>query len=156
MVKKAAILLSKFSTSTFPVEWNTTDWSEIVRAGKGYKVILSFDRYFTPAIVAQFDFIGTPEQFEQWILEDPEKLYEEDIEFGKQMIKEYQLHNRSLNLSTQDSLTQLQKFQSIASLLDRGSIKASAALLSGVAVDSIFTQERKDYFIQRFNEYLGL
>lgn len=155
MIKTGAILLSKFAAATWPVEWNESDWSEVLRAGKGYKVITSFDKYFTPAVLVQFDFVGTPQEFDEWMLADPERLYEEDIAFGRQMIKEYQIYNRSLNLTTSDSLMQLQKFQAIAALLDRGSIRASTALLQNIQVDSIFTQERKDYFIQRFTDYLS-
>lgn len=155
MIKKGAILLSNFSSAVLPQEWSGYEWQEVVRAGKGYRVIESFDKYFSPAVVNQFDFVGAVEEFDDWMLADPERLYEEDLKFGREMMKEYQIYNRSLNLTTADSLAQLHKFQAIAALLDRGSIRASAALLQNIQVDSIFTQERKDYFIQRFTDYLS-
>jgi len=67
MVKTAAILSSK-QINNKPEVWAESDFLTIQRAGKEYKVITSFDEYFTSQITTQFDFVfDTQEDFQKWI-----------------------------------------------------------------------------------------
>lgn len=69
------------------------------------------------------------------------------INKGKAVILEYLKDNREIDLTTEQSLQQLQKFAAIKGLLEVGAIDAAVDLLLLAEVDEIFTQERKDKYL---------
>lgn len=78
-----------------------------------------------------------------------------DRNFGQQILNDYLVQNKLIQLSTNQSLQQLQKFGAAKQLLEAGAISSVLAVISGIAVDEIFTQERKDFFIDKITDYLA-
>lgn len=78
-----------------------------------------------------------------------------DMDFGKNLVLDYLAENKQMNLSTADSVGQLQKLSAIKMLLESGAIGAAFELLQGVPVDGIFTQGRKEKFLSDLKKYLG-
>jgi len=74
-------------------------------------------------------------------------LMKANQELGLKMVETYLYDNSELNLTTQQTLTQLQKFGAIKQLLELGSMKAAKELIFMSEVDEIFTQERKDKYL---------
>jgi len=73
--------------------------------------------------------------------------HQQRVEIGNKLIKIYLLDNSLLNLTTQQSLEQLQKFSTIKMLLELGSLKAAKDLIFMSEVDDVFTQERKNKYL---------
>lgn len=89
------------------------------------------------------------------IQEQPKvRTVEQDMEYGKQVILEYLRENKLLDITTSQSLNQLQKFAPIKGLLEVGALGAARDLISLVEVDEILTQARKDKYIQMLNDFL--
>lgn len=81
-----------------------------------------------------------------------------DLEFGKQLIKDFLTDNRLITpaVSPTESLELLNKFQNIEKLASLGDIKSVSILLNGIAVDNrLFTQERKDRYLTMIGDYLN-
>jgi hypothetical protein len=79
-----------------------------------------------------------------------------DIDFGNQLINTFLEDNRNYGyISIQDSITLLNKFNDIEKLCRLGSIKDVQTLMQNVIVDNIFTQERKDKYLQMITNYLN-
>ena len=79
-----------------------------------------------------------------------------DIDFGNQLINTFLEDNRNYGyISIQDSITLLNKFNDIEKLCRLGSIKDVQTLMQNVIVDNIFTQERKDKYLQMITDYLN-
>lgn len=91
------------------------------------------------------------------VISEKEKL-EKDKQFGKSLIDLFLLENRQSNVTFTPSINigLLQKFENIQKLAEVGDIKTVKYLLELVIVDEIFTQERKDNYVELCNEYLGL
>lgn len=71
----------------------------------------------------------------------------QDMNICKNTLLTYLTDNRKENLTTQQSLGQLQKFSTIKALLEVGARPAAKELLAVVVVDDVFTQERKDKYL---------
>jgi hypothetical protein len=79
-----------------------------------------------------------------------------DIEFGTQLINIFLEDNRTFGyISIEDSITLLNKFNDIEKLCRLGSIKDVQTLMQNVITDNIFTQERKDKYLQMITDYLN-
>jgi hypothetical protein len=96
-------------------------------------VLEGYEQFFTPAELAGID------EDEQQLADDKAK--------GRRLIDTYLLDNKKINLTTQQSLQQLQKFSAIKGLLESGALDAAKELIELSLVDEIFTQERKDKYI---------
>jgi len=93
---------------------------------------------------------------EQIILSNEEKL-KLDKDFGEYLINEFLIDNRiSPSVTSSDSLNLLNKFNDIEKLARLGDIITIKTLLINLQVDSVFTQERKDKYLELINRYLGL
>jgi len=83
---------------------------------------------------------------------DPEpdalQVVKENIAKGEAMILDYLADNRRMRLTNEQSLQQLQKFQVIKALLQVGDLGSAKYLLSVTEVDDVFTQERKDKYLE--------
>jgi hypothetical protein len=108
MVKIAALSENKQLVNQ-PSEWLDTDFNVIVRAGKNYKVITSFDDYFTIELVNQFDFVfDTQEDFQKWIKggylnpvwEEPDWIYRIFVSTQNTIIIADQYPEMLVNLNT--------------------------------------------------------
>jgi hypothetical protein len=68
-------------------------------------------------------------------------------DLGNKLVNLYLLDNSELNLTTQQTLQQLQKFAAIKQLLELGSLRAAKDLIMMAEVDEIFTEERKAKYL---------
>jgi hypothetical protein len=79
-----------------------------------------------------------------------------DIEFGNELINLFLLDNRGYGyISPEDSIALLNKFSDIEKLCKLGAIRDVQLLMQNITVDLIFTQERKDKYVNMINEYLA-
>jgi hypothetical protein len=85
----------------------------------------------------------------------PEQQLDNDINFGKSLIQQFLLDNRSLgDIPVADQLSQLEKFKDINTLLNVGAIRASHSLINALQTDQYLTQQRKDNYLSKISEYL--
>jgi hypothetical protein len=79
-----------------------------------------------------------------------------DIDFGTQLINTFLEDNRIFGyISIQDSIILLNKFNDIEKLCRLGAIRDVEVLMQNVIIDNIFTQERKDKYLQMIVDYLN-
>lgn len=157
MVKTGAILLSQYPSAVFPAQWLATDFSELVRAGVGYKVISSFDEYWTPAIANQFEIVGTAEEFQTWIAADPLALKINDIEFGNGLLLEFLTGQKDIALDNATYRQVSEIFKFAESALRRGDIPQAKTELNAIALmPPVWNLDAKNYFINKINQYLGI
>jgi hypothetical protein len=99
------------------------------------------------AIQDELDRIAEEERLEQERIQAEkdaiENEYKARVSLGNKLVKMYLMDNSVLNLTTQESLEQLQKFSTIKALLELGSLKAAKELIMLAETDKIFTEERK-------------
>lgn len=81
-----------------------------------------------------------------------------DVDFGNKLISEFLVDNRisPISFNPQLSASVLMKFQTVKALAEVGDIKNVKIMLGYIEVDELFTQERKDKYINMINNYLGL
>jgi hypothetical protein len=85
----------------------------------------------------------------------PEQQLDNDINFGKSLIQQFLLDNRSIgDIPVADQLSQLEKFKDINTLLNVGAIRASHSLINALQIDQYLTQQRKDNYLNKISEYL--
>jgi hypothetical protein len=80
-----------------------------------------------------------------------------DISFGMELLTAFLADNRATPqaFSTAVNLALLQKFSSTKSFAEVGDIKTCKSLLENTEIDSIFTQSRKDKYVQMCTDYLN-
>lgn len=154
MVKKGAILLTTYPLAVFPPEWLPRDFQEIVRMGKGYKVITSFDEYWQPATAAQFEFVGTPEEFDAWVLADPFLLNQEREIIGKTVVRDLIITLRSQNLTEAQEGDLIQRIMPTLFALNDGFISGAKWMAGNLAVAGQLTAGRKTYLIGEIDKAL--
>jgi hypothetical protein len=70
-----------------------------------------------------------------------------DMAVCRKAMLTYLKDNRDLNLTSGQSIAQLQKFQTIKALLEVGARTLAKSMLAVAEVDEVFTQERKDKYL---------
>lgn len=87
---------------------------------------------------------------------DYEGDFYKDLAFGKSLVEKFLIDNRNLatNFTDSQNLKMLQSFAPIQTLCNSGVIKTARAMLANVVIDSIFTQSRKDEYLQIIDNYL--
>lgn len=112
--------------------------------------VWSFEKFGDEVVVTiSTDYIITPPT--------PEEKLGLDKDFGAQLIEMFLLDNRLItpSVTPTESLQLLGDFQSIEKLASLGDIKSVQVLLGGVQTDArLFTQERKDKYMDLVNGYL--
>lgn len=80
-----------------------------------------------------------------------------DITFGIELLHTFLADNRATPqvFNTATNLELLQKFSATRALAEVGDIKTCKALLENIEIDSIFTQARKDKYIEMCTNYLN-
>ena len=78
-----------------------------------------------------------------------------DLQFGNQLIYVFVEDNRKMIITPQQSEEVLVKFRDILGFAQTGAITSINAYLPIIPVDDVFTQERKDKYIQMLSEYLA-
>jgi len=88
----------------------------------------------------------------------PEEILQSDLQFGNYLIDEFLLDNRLITpaVTPSESLQLLSEFDNIEKLARLGDIKSVSILLNGIQTDvRLFTQERKDKYINEINSHLN-
>jgi hypothetical protein len=105
-----------------------------------------------------FDMLGP-----EWIVElsseqkpaaTADFLLKSDITYGKTLIDDFLLDNRSYSIPFDAQLQQVKKFQDLKTLLEVGAINASWELLKLMITDEYFTEERKQKYLSSIENYL--
>jgi len=101
-----------------------------------------------------YDYEVSPEQIPE---PTQEERLENDKQFGVSLIDKFLVENRYIipPITDNESLTLLYEFSDIERLARLGNIKGVKALMLNVQVDArLFTQQRKDEYLQTINSYL--
>lgn len=81
-----------------------------------------------------------------------------DKQFGQELIDKFLLEQREIGgesyLDTQTNLAVMQKFQVVMTLAQTSAITSIRDILPSIEIDSIFTQERKNNYIEMVANYL--
>lgn len=78
-----------------------------------------------------------------------------DLQFGQQLVYVFVEDNRIMNITPAQSEAVLQKFRDILAFAQTGAITSINTYLPAIPVDEVFTQERKDKYIQMITNYLN-
>lgn len=77
-------------------------------------------------------------------------IVDQRIATGKQIIREYLADNAAINLTFNQSVEQLQKFQVVKAFLEVGNLEDAKVLIQQTATDGVFTEVRKDRYLSMF------
>lgn len=78
-----------------------------------------------------------------------------DLEFGNDLIQIFVYDNRVMEITPEQSEAVLLKFRDILAFAQTGAITSIQTYLPLIPTDEVFTQERKDKYIQMINDYLS-
>jgi len=101
-----------------------------------------------------YDYEVSPQQIPETT---PEERLESDKQFGLSLIDKFLIENRYFNppITDNESLSLLYEFSDIERLARLGNIKGVKALMENIQVDArLFTQQRKDEYLEIINSYL--
>lgn len=80
---------------------------------------------------------------------------EMDINFCSELIAEFLEDNRKANITPEQSDAVLLKFKDILSFAQTGAIASLEVHLPLIPIDEVFTQVRKDKYINQLSEYVA-
>lgn len=81
--------------------------------------------------------------------------------FGKELLNQYLMDNdaiaaaRGYPFTIEETVQQATKFQLVMGILPLGSLKQCLTVITNTAIDTIFTQTRKDAYILALNNYIN-
>ena len=78
-----------------------------------------------------------------------------DMAFGNELVTTFVYDNRIKEITSEQSEAVLVKFRDILAFAQTGAITSIQTYLPLIPVDEVFTQERKDKYIQMINDYLA-
>lgn len=78
-----------------------------------------------------------------------------DMSFGSELINVFVYDNRVMEITTEQSEAVLVKFRDILAFAQTGAITSIQTYLPLIPIDEVFTQERKDKYIQMIDGYLA-
>ena len=78
-----------------------------------------------------------------------------DLEFGQHLIYVFVEDNRIMEITSEQSEQVLVKFRDILAFAQTGAVTSIQTYLPLIPVDDVFTQERKDKYIQMISDYLA-
>lgn len=78
-----------------------------------------------------------------------------DMDFGNQLVTDFVYDNRVMEITPEQSEAVLVKFRDILAFAQTGAITSIQNYLPLIPTDEVFTQERKDKYIQMINDYLN-
>ena len=96
-------------------------------------------------------------EFTSWLDSHADPLLEviADRQFGQQLLNQFLAENKTMNLTTNQSLGLLAKLGTVKALLEAGALTAAKEVLNSVETDAIFTAERKANFLAKLTDYLA-
>jgi hypothetical protein len=86
---------------------------------------------------------------------DLETKLDLDLNFGKSLIREFVKDNRITQISSAEEDAMMVKFNVMLNYANVGAIRKISEMLPNESVTSIFTQERKDKYLQMITDYLN-
>lgn len=94
--------------------------------------------------------------YEVSINEHYAQIFQQSLQFGQQLINTFLLDNwqSPISINAEQSVNLLNKFEVIIKLCNLGDIKNVKVLLENTQVDDIFTQERKDKYLEQIKNHL--
>ena len=78
-----------------------------------------------------------------------------DLQFGQDLVYVFVEDNRIMDITPAQSEAVLQKFRDILAFAQTGAITSINTYLPAIPVDEVFTQERKDKYMQMITDYLA-
>ncbi len=78
-----------------------------------------------------------------------------DLDFGSHLVYVFVEDNRVMDITPEQSETVLVKFRDILAFAQTGAITSIQTYLPLIPTDDVFTQERKDKYIQMISNYLA-
>lgn len=126
-----------------------------------YKNDWSMVRQFASINDAQTfaDSLGTGYVAEFWKAFQQPDIYQRlqmDMDFCQNLISEFLEDNRNMNITPEQSDAVLMKFKDILSFAQTGAVASLNVHLPLIPVDEIFTQERKDKYMNQISEYMQI
>lgn len=127
---------------------------------KIYKDLWSVTKRFANLADAQAfaDTLGdgyTAEFYAPYIPPTLQERLNSDLEFGNQLVYVFVEDNRIMNITPEQSEAVLVKFRDILAFAQTGAITSIQTYLPLIPTDDVFTQERKDKYIQMITDYLA-
>ena len=105
------------------------------------------------------DSLGTGYVAEFWKAFQQPDIYQRlqmDMDFCQNLISEFLEDNRNMNITPEQSDAVLMKFKDILSFAQTGAVASLNVHLPLIPIDEIFTQERKDKYINQISEYMQI
>jgi hypothetical protein len=78
-----------------------------------------------------------------------------DLQFGQDLVYVFVEDNRIMDITPAQSEAVLVKFRDILAFAQTGAITSINTYLPAIPVDEVFTQERKDKYMQMITDYLA-
>tara|TARA_R100001463_G_scaffold6570_9_gene21383 strand:- start:879 stop:1280 length:402 start_codon:yes stop_codon:yes gene_type:complete len=78
-----------------------------------------------------------------------------DLVFCNDLINTFVYDNRQVQTTTEQKAALMAKFQNLLLFAQVGDVKTISAELPTIPIDEIYTQARKDKYIQMVNDYLA-
>ena len=77
------------------------------------------------------------------------------MQFGQDLVFVFVEDNRIMNITPEQSEAVLVKFRDILAFAQTGAIISIQTYLPAITTDDVFTQERKDKYMNMINQYLN-
>ena len=103
--------------------------------------------------------LGTGYVAEFWKAFQQPDVYQKlqmDMDFCQNLISEFLEDNRNMNITPEQSDAVLMKFKDILSFAQTGAVASLNVHLPLIPVDEIFTQERKNKYVNQVSEYMQI
>ena len=103
--------------------------------------------------------LGTGYVAEFWKAFQQPDVYQKlqmDMDFCQNLISEFLEDNRNMNITPEQSDAVLMKFKDILSFAQAGAVASLNVHLPLIPVDEIFTQERKNKYVNQVSEYMQI
>ena len=121
-----------------------------------YSVIKRFDTLEEAQAFAETLGDGyTAEFYAPYVPLTLQERLDSDLEFGQHLIYVFVEDNRIMEITSEQSEEVLVKFRDILAFAQTGAVTSIQTYLPLIPVDDVFTQERKDKYIQMISDYLA-
>lgn len=97
----------------------------------------------------------TAEYYAPYVPMSIQERLDMDMAFGQELVYTFVEDNRIMDITSSQSEAVLQKFRDILAFAQTGAITSIATYLPAIPIDEVFTQERKDKYIQMITDYLA-
>lgn len=98
---------------------------------------------------------ATAEYYAPYVPPTIQERLELDLQFGQQLVYVFVEDNRIMDITPAQSEAALQKFRDILAFAQTGAITSIQTYLPLIPIDEVFTQERKDKYVQMINDYVA-